>query len=84
MADAGDLKSPDRKVVRVRFPPRPIIDDNGLREITESREWEAWLLYMLKAIELTARVTREKILAIQDLVCAKLVYEKAKAACPVV
>ena len=24
MADAGDLKSPGRKVVRVRFPPRPV------------------------------------------------------------
>lgn len=24
MADAGDLKSPGRKAVRVRFPPRPI------------------------------------------------------------
>lgn len=23
MADAGDLKSPGRKAVRVRFPPRP-------------------------------------------------------------
>jgi len=39
----------------------------GLRGITEDGEWEAWILYMLRAIEETARETRHRILSIRDL-----------------
>jgi Fic family protein len=39
----------------------------GLRGVTEKNEWEAWVLYMLNAIESTARQTRGKIFRIRDL-----------------
>lgn len=38
-----------------------------LREVTESQDWEAWLLYMLAAVEETARWTTGRIMAIRDL-----------------
>ena len=38
-----------------------------LREVTEQQAWEPWVLYMLTAVEETARWTCEKILAIRDL-----------------
>jgi len=38
----------------------------GLRGVTEKSTWEAWILYMLEAVEQTARMTRERILAIRD------------------
>src|SRR5262249_28418897 len=50
----------------------------SLRAVTERGEWESWLLYMLEAIEKTAHVTTEKILAIRDLMAQTL--EKAKTA----
>jgi len=53
---------------------------SGLRGITEKGDWESWILYMLKAVEQTARETREKILAIRDLMNADI--EKVKAALP--
>ena len=52
----------------------------SLRAVTEHREWEAWLLYMLEAIEQTARGTTQKILAIHDLLSESL--EKAKRVLP--
>ncbi|MEA1923082.1 MAG: Fic family protein [Pseudomonadota bacterium] len=39
----------------------------GLRKVTEESAWEEWILYMLYAIETTARQTREKIYHIRDL-----------------
>ena len=35
--------------------------------MTESNAWESWILYILEAVEQTARLTRERILAIRDL-----------------
>ena len=52
----------------------------GLRGITEEGNWESWILYMLEAIEQTARETREKILAIRDLMNADI--EKVKVELP--
>ncbi len=39
----------------------------GLRCVTERGDWENWLLYMLRAIEETSSITRDKILAIRRL-----------------
>jgi len=39
----------------------------GLRQITENSAWEAWILYMLEAVEQTAKTTRERIMAIREL-----------------
>ena len=39
----------------------------GLRKVTEEGAWEAWVLYMLEAIENTARDTRDRILKIRNL-----------------
>lgn len=38
-----------------------------LRGVTEAGEWEPWVLYVLEAVEATARYTREKITAIRAL-----------------
>lgn len=38
-----------------------------LREVTEKEQWEPWILFMLEAIEETAEFTRERIIAIRDL-----------------
>lgn len=38
-----------------------------LRGVTEKNGWEEWILYMLGAIEITARQTRTKIVRIRDL-----------------
>jgi len=38
-----------------------------LREVTENGAWEAWILYMLKAVEQTAGLTRQRILDIRSL-----------------
>ncbi len=39
----------------------------GLREVTENQSWESWILYMLDAVEKTARATSKKIIDIQAL-----------------
>lgn len=39
----------------------------GLRGVTEDGAWESWILYMLDAIEQTARATSKKIVAIRAL-----------------
>lgn len=39
----------------------------GLRGITERQDWETWLLYMLAAVEETAVLTRQRIMAIHNL-----------------
>lgn len=52
----------------------------GLRRVTENGEWEAWILYVLGAIEQTARETRKRILAIRDLMNSDI--ERVKAELP--
>jgi Fic family protein len=39
-----------------------------LRQVTEENQWEHWILYMLEAVETTARQTRDRIRAIRDLI----------------
>jgi Fic family protein len=38
-----------------------------LRQVTEKEAWEPWVVYMLEAVENTARFTRERIAAIREL-----------------
>ena len=40
---------------------------SGLLAVTREQAWEAWLLYMLEAVESTARWTTQKIISIRDL-----------------
>lgn len=51
----------------------------GLRSVTEAGKWEPWILYILEAIEQTAKMTRERILAIRDQMTATADMVKAKA-----
>jgi Fic family protein len=47
-----------------------------LRGITEQESWQEWILFTLDAVEQTADHSREKILAIRDLLNETLVYAK--------
>ena len=49
-----------------------------LRGVTEHEAWEPWILYMLDAVEQTALLTRDKILAIRDLLTKTLEFTKEK------
>ncbi|MEW6488534.1 MAG: Fic family protein [Thermodesulfobacteriota bacterium] len=49
-----------------------------LRAVTEAGAWEDWVLYMLEAVEATARTTRDKILAIRDLMDGALEIAREK------
>ena len=51
----------------------------ALRRVTEKGAWEEWILYMLNAVEQTARATRERIVAIKDLMnkTGEMVRKKA-------
>jgi Fic family protein len=49
-----------------------------LRGITEHQEWEPWILFMLDAVEQTAVYTRDKILAIRELLIKTLEITKEK------
>jgi Fic family protein len=40
----------------------------GLQQVTEEKNWEGWILYMLKAVEQTATSTKDKIVEIQKLI----------------
>lgn len=40
---------------------------HGLRKVTEENAWEPWILYVLRGLEETALITREKIIAIHRL-----------------
>jgi Fic family protein len=62
----------DRKLLEtpVLYLSRYIIENkaayySGLRRVTEEHAWEGWIVYMLDAIEATARATRDRILAIR-------------------
>jgi Fic family protein len=48
-----------------------------LRAVTASAEWEPWVLFMLDAVEQTAKWTTEKILAIEALLKDTARYVKA-------
>jgi Fic family protein len=47
-----------------------------LRGVTEHEEWEPWILYMLDSAEQMALYTRDKILAIRDLMAETLQFAK--------
>jgi Fic family protein len=49
-----------------------------LREVTEDEAWEPWVLFMLDAVEQTADFTREKTMAIRDLMADTLQFAKEK------
>jgi len=49
-----------------------------LRGVTEHQEWEPWIRYMLDAVEQTALLTRDKILAIRALLMKTLELTKEK------
>jgi Fic family protein len=49
-----------------------------LRDVTEHQEWEPWILFMLDAVEQTAIHTRDKILAIRELLIKTLEITKEK------
>lgn len=39
----------------------------GLRRVTEEQDWENWLLFMLRAVEVTAQQTYDQVVRILDL-----------------
>lgn len=51
-----------------------------LLKVTKEQDWEAWILYMLKAVEETARWTTDKITAIRNLIEYTVEYVKAEQA----
>ncbi len=58
--------------IPVLYLSRHIIDHKsayyaGLKQITRNHDWEPWIIYMLDAIVQTARITRERILGIRNL-----------------
>lgn len=51
-----------------------------LRGVTEKQRWETWILFMLEAVEETALFTRDRIVAIRDLMTDTM--ERAKNELP--
>ncbi len=49
-----------------------------LRGVTEHQEWDPWILYLLDAVEQTAIHTRDKILAIRELLIKTLEITKER------
>jgi len=49
-----------------------------LRDVTEHQRWEPWILYILDAVEQTARHTRDKILAIRELLIKTIEITREK------
>jgi len=49
-----------------------------LREVTEKSQWEPWVLYMLEAVENTAVQTKQKIIAIRDMMEQTRILAKEK------
>lgn len=49
-----------------------------LRQVTESGLWEPWILFMLEAVEDTAVFTRERILAIRNLMAETMETTRKK------
>ena len=50
-----------------------------LNRVNHNGEWEPWILYMLRAIEITSRQTIEKIGRINELLTDTIQFVKAKA-----
>jgi Fic family protein len=69
MVDAGVLASPILYLSRFIIAHK---DDyyRLLLDVTQNGAWEPWVLFMLSAVEATARTTLSKIDAIQDLQAA--------------
>lgn len=51
---------------------------SGLRRVTEEGAWEDWIVYMLEGIERTAIATRDKIVAIRQLMDEALSLAREK------
>ncbi|MCX5973288.1 MAG: Fic family protein [Coprothermobacterota bacterium] len=51
-----------------------------LRQVTESNSWEAWILYMLEAVESTAAFTRDRMITIRELMSETM--ERARKGLP--
>ncbi len=71
--------------IPILYLSRHIIDNKGayyagLKQVTENQAWEPWILYLLDAIEQTARNTRERIVAIRDLM--NVTIERVKRELP--
>jgi Fic family protein len=67
LADQGLLEIP------VLYLSRYIIQNKrgyyeGLRAVTEQQAWEPWILYMLEAVEITAKETLGTVLLIMNLI----------------
>lgn len=67
----------------VLYLSKRIIDEkpeyyHRLRAVTENGDWEAWTRFMLKTIEVTSRLTVQKILAIRALLDETLQTARAK------
>lgn len=52
---------------------------NNIRAVTERKQWEDWILYMLEAVEQTAYWTHRKIRAVRDLLEHTCEYVRAAA-----
>lgn len=52
----------------------------GLRSVTERQDWEGWVLYMLKAVEVTAQQTFDQVLRVRALM--EQVREQVSAQAP--
>lgn len=52
---------------------------NGLRQVTENNAWEAWVLYMLEAVQTTALETKDRVKKILDAMEKTKTLVQAKA-----
>ena len=50
----------------------------GLRRVTEKGEWEDWILYMLDAVEVMARESRDKVVRIRSAIETAIDQVKAE------
>ncbi|MCT8176941.1 Fic family protein [Variovorax sp. CY25R-8] len=66
LVDKGLLDSPVLFLSRYFIANRVGYYD-GLRRVTESRDWENWLLFMLRAVESTAQQTFDQVMRIRAL-----------------
>lgn len=67
----------------ILFLSRYIIENKNLyyrrlREVTETGAWEPWVLYLLRAVEITAHLTTRKIESIAELLTAMIEEGRAK------
>ncbi len=77
------LVQQDLLEIPVLFLSRYIINNKNdyyelLRSVTEKQQWQMWVLYMLDAVEQTADWTRQKIMAVQNLLNHTCEYVKLK------